>query len=248
MTEFQIRQAVVGVMRSWMGATEGSDKHREILTVYNGHRPLARGYAMQLHDAWCAATVSAAWIRVGVSEVAVLEVSVPIMVQLAQQKGIWVENDAYVPAPGDAIVYDWDDDGAGDNRGSGDHVGIVERVSSGVITVIEGNMGSGHIVGRRSVPVNGRYIRGFICPTYSALADKADERTCDVTLPVLHRGSTGGHVRTCQVLLNRYNDAGLAEDGVFGPATESAVLAYQRDRGLAVDAWVGVETWAQLLC
>lgn len=251
MTELQLRQAAVDALRSWMGAAEGSDKHRELLAVYNGHAPLARGYAMQLHDAWCAAAVSAAWIRAGVSEAAVLEVSVPIMVQLARQKGLWVENDAFVPAPGDAIVYDWEDDGSGDDRGSGDHVGLVERVSGGVITVIEGNMGAGHIVGRRSVPVNGRYIRGFICPAYGALADKTEEsaaqRTCAVTLPVLHRGCAGGHVRTCQVLLNRYNDAGLAEDGVFGPATESAVLAYQRDRGLTADAWVGPQTWAQLL-
>ena len=69
-----------------------------------------------------------------------------------------------------------------------------------------------------------------------------------ITLPVLHRGSDNGYVRTLQILLNKYNNAGLAEDGGFGPATEQAVLAYQRSRGLDADGWVGAQTWAQLLC
>ena len=74
------------------------------------------------------------------------------------------------------------------------------------------------------------------------------EDTCMIELPVLHRGSVGGYVRTVQILLNKYNNASLAEDGGFGARTEAAVIAYQRDRGLAVDGWVGAETWRQLLC
>lgn len=71
---------------------------------------------------------------------------------------------------------------------------------------------------------------------------------CNVTLPVLHRGMDSGYVRTAQILLNKYNNAGLAEDGGFGPATERAVIAYQRSRGLAADGWIGAQTWSQLLC
>lgn len=75
-----------------------------------------------------------------------------------------------------------------------------------------------------------------------------DERTwVDVKLPLLHRGWTGGYVRTAQILLNAYFDAGLAVDGVFGPATEKAVFDYQRNRGLQVDGYIGTETWGQLL-
>ena len=172
MTETALRQKAVEAVRGWLGAVPGSAKHADLLAAYNGHKPLARGYAIRPSDAYCAATVSAAWIRAGVAAIAPLEVSVPKMTALAQKAGIWVEDDGYVPAPGDAVVYDWQDDGRGDNRGYPDHVGLVEKVSGGVISVIEGNMGAGHLVGRRALAVDGRYIRGFICPDYASLADE----------------------------------------------------------------------------
>ena len=71
--------------------------------------------------------------------------------------------------------------------------------------------------------------------------------TCTVTLPVLRAGINGDYVRTLQILLNKYSRAHLAEDGVFGGATEHAVRLYQRKRGLAVDGVVGKITWTQLL-
>ena len=180
MTEQQIREKVVNVMRGWVGATMYSAKHKDIVDTYNSHKPLARSYALKMSDAYCAGTISAAWIKADVWQVAVLEVSAPKIVTLAQQKGIWKEDDAYVPKPGDAVAYDWDDKAnyaSTDNKGSPDHVGIVESVSGNTITVIEGNMGSGHVVGRRSLAVNGRYIRGFITPNYASLA--TSEKTVD---------------------------------------------------------------------
>ena len=183
MTEQALRAAVVEAMRSWLGAVPGSAKHDDILRTYNHHRPLARGYAILPGDAYCAATVSAAWIRAGAASVAPLEVSVPRMTELARKRGIWEENDAFVPAPGDAVVYDWQDDGRGDNRGRGDHVGLVESVTGGVISVIEGNMGAGHMVGRRSLAVDGRYIRGFIRPDYKSLADAAPSLPLEGKVP-----------------------------------------------------------------
>ena len=75
-----------------------------------------------------------------------------------------MENDAYVPSHGDYIFYDWQDSGVGDNKGSSDHVGVVEKVEGALITVIEGNYSNA--VKRRSLAVNGKYIRGFGVPKY----------------------------------------------------------------------------------
>ena len=74
-----------------------------------------------------------------------------------------------------------------------------------------------------------------------------ESEVCEVTLPILRLNNESGYVRTLQILLNKYNNARLAEDGAFGPATLAAVKAYQKSRGLEVDGIVGAKTWAQLL-
>lgn len=173
MTGNELRQQVCAIMNSWIGATKGSAKHTEILRIYNGHTPLACGYAMQTYDAYCAATVSAAWIKAGVAAYTGTECSVPRFVTIAQNKGIWMENDGYVPKLGDAVCYDWGD-GANyattDNRGEPDHIGIVTQVNGAMSFVVtEGNMSGGR-TGTQTLAVNGRYIRGFIVPDYDAIA------------------------------------------------------------------------------
>ena len=169
MTEQQLRQKVADKMTSWVGATKGSAKHAEILKIYNDHRPLARGYKMKVNDAYCAATVSAAWIACGLAPYTGTECGVEKFARLAQDKGIWVENDAHVPKLGDAVVYDWQDNGVGDCTGAGDHIGIVTKAGATSFTVTEGNMTGGK-VGTRPMSVNGRYIRGFITPNYADIA------------------------------------------------------------------------------
>ena len=87
---------------------------------------------------------------------------------------------------------------------------------------------------------------GFSAESGGAPASGGD--TCSVTLPKLRQGANSGYVKTAQLLLNAYFDAGLAVDGGFGPKTYAAVVAYQRSRGLAVDGVIGAQTWRQLLC
>ena len=171
MTEMQLRQKVADIINAWVGGTKGSKKHLDILAVYNGHKPLARGYKVQVKDAYCATTVSAAYIRAGISEYTGTECGVEKFIAIAKSKGIWVENDAHTPKIGDACVYDWQDSGKGDCTGAGDHIGIVTAVGGGTFTVTEGNM-SGGKVGTRKMQVNGRYIRGFICPDFAAIVGK----------------------------------------------------------------------------
>ena len=164
--EMGSRQAMVAKMQSWIGKNEADGSFREVIDIYNSHTPRARGYKLQYSDEWCAGTVSAAAIATGNTDAVPLEVSCHYMIEGAKAKGIWIEDDGYVPQGGDIILYDWNDSGAGDNTGNPDHVGVVEYTSGGVIHVIEGN--KGRKVARRELSVNGRYIRGFIVPKYSS--------------------------------------------------------------------------------
>lgn len=80
--------------------------------------------------------------------------------------GEWVEDDGYRPQFGDVIFYDWQDSGSGGNTGWPDHVGIVEKVSSDKITVIEGN--KSNAVGRRRIKIGAKHIRGYEVPKYAS--------------------------------------------------------------------------------
>lgn len=168
-TENKLRRLVADTIQAWIGATKGSALHADILAVYNGYKPLARGYTVKTSDAYCATTVSAAYIRAGIAAWTGTECGVEKYTIVAKGWGIWVENDAHVPAIGDACVYDWDDNGVGDCTGAGDHIGIVTASNGTTFTVTEGDM-SGGVVGTRTMKVNARYIRGFICPDFAAIA------------------------------------------------------------------------------
>lgn len=173
MKEMELRQRVVDVMRGWLGWSEKNGKFREIIDLYNTQKPLPRGYRMRYTDEWCAATVTAAGIEAGLHDIILPECSCSRMIALYQEKGLWMEDDAYRPQPGDIIMYDWQDSGSGDNRGAPDHVGIVEQVSNYTITIIEGN--KGEAVARRALAVNGRYIRGYCLPDYASKAKEESE-------------------------------------------------------------------------
>ena len=86
----------------------------------------------------------------------------------------------------------------------------------------------------------GLTVDGIVGPlTWQALP--ADPNTL-----LLVRGLSGSVVTALQKGLRKYStpatDPG-AVDGDFGPKTEAAVKAYQRDRGVQVDGIVGDQTW-----
>jgi len=64
--------------------------------------------------------------------------------------------------------------------------------------------------------------------------------------PLVQRGDTGPRVVTIQYLLNA-RGAGLAVDGIFGPATQQAVRNFQASHGIPVSGKVGAETWPKLI-
>ena len=155
---------VVAQAQAWLGKNEKDGSHKEIIDIYNANKPLARGYKVTYKDAWCATFVSAIAIQLGYTDIIPTECSCTRMIELLKAIGAFVEDDAYVPKVGDILFYCWSDNGSGDNKSAPDHVGIVEKIEGDTIHVIEGNYDDA--VKRRTIKVNGRYIRGYGVPKY----------------------------------------------------------------------------------
>ena len=263
--------AIVNQARSWIGLNEADGTHKKIIDLYNEHKPLARNYRVKYTDAWCATFGSALAIVLGYTDIIPTECGCGNQIELWKKMGCWVEDDSHVPEPGEYIYYDWDDSGVGDNKGWPDHVGVVEKVVNGVITVIEGNYSNA--VKRRTIKVNAKNIRGYGVPKYdtepevkskpTANAENTPVKTehsttnttsnkqgvCKVDIKVLRKGEKGSDVRALQTLLTGYGySCGThGVDGSFGSATEKAVKKYQKAKGLETDGVVGPKTWSKLL-
>lgn len=260
MTETQIRAKVVATAKAWIGYNEADGSHRQIVDVYNSHKPLARGYALKYTDAWCAGFVSSVAIRLGLTDIMPTEVGVGEMIKLYQRLGRWKESDSYIPRPGDIIMYAWGDNGVGDCTSGASHVGIVVSCDGKIITVIEGNKSDA--VGYREIAVNGRYIRGFGLPDYASKATEAEpetpaptptpgkEETVKMDLRMLKRGMSGNDVRAAMLLMK---DKGYypytipATDKLFGPKMEAGVRKMQAEHNLGVDGMIGHNSWTYLL-
>ena len=162
---------VVKLAKSWKGRNEADGSHKYIIDIYNSNKPLPRNYKVKYSDAWCATTDSALAIALGYTDIIPIECSCYYMIQKAKEMGIWVENENRVPNLGEFCLYDWDDKSnyaSTDNTGSPEHMGVVTEVNvtQGYFIVTEGNYSNA--VKDRKIAINGRYIRGFICPKYDA--------------------------------------------------------------------------------
>lgn len=157
---------VLDVMRSWLGFSEANGKFKQIIDLYNSHKPLARGYAVKYSDEWCDTTVSAAAIKAGAVDLIGTECGCEEHVKIFKKLGIWNEDGTVTPEPGWVIVYNWDDD-TQPNDGYSDHIGYVEEVVDGVITCIEGN--KGEAVAYRRLAVGDGNIRGYAMPRYAGV-------------------------------------------------------------------------------
>lgn len=157
---------VLRVARSWLGRNERDGTHKMIIDVYNAHKPRARGYRVLYSDQWCDTCVSAMFIKLdAVDIIGGTECGVEEHVKKFRAAGIWIEDGTITPQPGDIIVFNWND-ATQPNDGYSDHIGIVEKVSGGTITTIEGNYKDS--VARRTIPVGWGYIRGYARPKYDS--------------------------------------------------------------------------------
>lgn len=161
------RQKVVDLINSWIGKKESDGSYKSIIDIYNTQKSFPRNTRMQYGWAWCACTWSALAVKLGYTTIMPVEISCYYLIEQAKKMGVWQENDGYVPKPGDAVLYDWQDSGSGDSTGTPDHVGTVTEVyqSAGYFVVVEGNYSDQ--VKKRTVSINGKYIRGFITPKYT---------------------------------------------------------------------------------
>lgn len=151
------------------------------------------------------------------------------------------------PKVGDQIFFTY-------SPGEYSHTGIVEAVSGGTVTTIEGN--TSDQVGRRNYSVGSGNIAGYGRPKWELVNSIADSGSESIsfddsatinpyTAPILRRGSTGQYVIDLQNSLKKlgYDIGQCGADGDFGTDTYNAVVKFQEDHGLLKDGEVGPDTY-----
>ena len=173
----------------------------------------------------------------------------------------WQDAATATPQPGDFVYFDFS---KGMTAGI-QHVGIVQKVNSdGTVTTLEGNtagndkgsQNNGGEVAKKiraykkdnknKLPV---FVVGFGRPAYgTAVATKTTPAV--VTDPNTYPGETidpgesGVHVKTVQTALGI-----KGADGIFGPVTKKAVIAFQEKTPACkrTDGVVDLPTWKAIL-
>jgi peptidoglycan hydrolase-like protein with peptidoglycan-binding domain len=64
--------------------------------------------------------------------------------------------------------------------------------------------------------------------------------------PIVSKGDRNHPVTTMQYLLREHGHS-IDADGIFGPATDAAVRAFQQSKNLTVDGDLGPKTWSTLI-
>ena len=93
---------------------------------------------------------------------------------------------------------------------------------------------------RGAIPV-GNYMRERV------MAYMGDEAPIYEHFPTIRQGMRGYFVQNMQGLLADSGYFSGKKDGIFGPRTKEALMAFQSEHGLAVDGICGKQTWATLM-
>ena len=237
--------SIIETAKSYLGTTEGSAKHKEIIDLYNKAR-YSDAYQMTMNDPWCCAFVVAVFEKCGMSDIIPGYASCDQMISIFTKWGRYYSRSVRSVRPGDIIFYNWNGDL------SSDHVGIVVQNRFGELSVIEGNKSD--TVAYRSVGSMDSCVLGYGVPNYEATSEsRIDSTSYDLdkeyirSLPLLQYGKNNVYVKILQVLLNYYYNANLEVDGEYGVQTKKVVADYQMSNLLEVDGIVGTETWSHLL-
>lgn len=150
------------------------------------------------------------------------------------------------PEPGDQIFFTY-------APGEYSHTGIVESVSNGTVTTIEGN--TSDQVARRQYTLWSSNIAGYGRPRWE-LAAGTQPSPVPTPSPepgsfwrILKLGMRGEDVRMLQEMLDKlgYDLGPDGVDGDFGSMTFNAVQAFQSESGLFVDGEAGPDTLGKLI-
>ena len=222
-------QDIINTMAGWIGKSMAKQTHRDIIDIYNNHKPLAVGYKVKYTDDYCDTTLSAAFIKNNaVDLIGGTECGVERHIQLFKKAGIWEQNGSVTPAPGWIITYNWDD-GTQPNDGFADHIGIVEKVEGNTITTIEGNTGNGGVVARKTLQVANGNIRGYAKPKYknATVAPQSSEKVVPA--------------KTTNKQLIATSKTKFTRTGKASPARDTFAKAKVTANALYVRSWAGVE-------
>lgn len=170
----------------YLGITEGGMEHNEIVKAYNtlAGRPegLPRGVKAALEYDWCAITVAGIAHAMGLTEAYPMEMSCSKIIEIAKSMGIWIEDDGYIPVPGDWCIFAWKGEEGKENTLAPNHIGAVYFSDGEVFLSVEGNKGD--TVGTRALQVGDRRIRGFVHPDFAPCIGKSIAPSEPVVQPV----------------------------------------------------------------
>lgn len=155
----------------YLGATEGGMEHLQILRDYNRladtEGGLPRGHKAVQSDDWCAIFAAGQAHALGLTDAYPMECSCSKIIEIAKKMGIWIENDSYIPVPGDWVLYAWKGLEGQENELAPNHIGTIYHSAGEIMLAVEGNKGDK--VDTRALTVGDKRIRGFVHPDLSGL-------------------------------------------------------------------------------
>lgn len=120
------RESILSIANKEIGYTEGANNNNKYGAAFKAN-----------NQPWCAYFVSWCADKAQIPK-SVIPISgyVPGIVSWYKNKDLFKRRGNYIPKPGDLIIFDFN------RNGTGDHIGIIGKVSGGYVHTIEGNTSS----------------------------------------------------------------------------------------------------------